>query len=106
MNILLLQMVLKGGKSSDGASKIEGGGNGKEERPIYYKEINEGKRISRFCLKPVESIQPRGEKKAESINVQVVKGKTTTFIHLDEDEAKKVSVQLDDGGVLDEFMQL
>ena len=31
-----------------------------------------------------------GEKRHESVNVQVVRGKTTTFIHLDDEEAKKV----------------
>ena len=60
------------------------------ELPIYYKESSEPKRASRFCIKPVQTVQPRGEKKSDSVNVQVVRGKTTTFIHLDEDEAKKV----------------
>ena len=31
-----------------------------------------------------------GEKRNDLVNVQVVRGKTTTFIHLDDEEAKKV----------------
>lgn len=76
---------------------------GQPDLPIYYKEIPEKRRVSRFCIKPVETYQPRGggtngnptngttiDKRGEVINVQVVRGKTNTFIHLDEDEAKKV----------------
>ncbi|TRY71101.1 hypothetical protein TCAL_15030 [Tigriopus californicus] len=78
-------------------------GGGQPDLPIYYKEIPEKRRVSRFCIKPVETYQPRGggtngnssngtatDKRGEAINVQVVRGKTNTFIHLDEDEAKKV----------------
>ena len=63
---------------------------------IYYKETSSTTKSARFCLKPV---QPGGggsrsskdtEKRSDGINVQVVKGKTSTFIHLEEDEAKKV----------------
>lgn len=60
------------------------------EVPIYFKEVTEAKRISRFCIKPVQTVAPRAEKKSDLINVQVVRGKTTTFIHLEEDEARKV----------------
>lgn len=60
------------------------------EPSIYYKEATESKKNARFCLKPVAIGDKRSEKRSDSINVQVVKGKTTTFIHLEEDEAKKV----------------
>ena len=58
--------------------------------PLYYRESSEPDRSSRFCLRPVHTIQPRGEKRADAINVQLVRGKTTTFVHLDEDEAARV----------------
>jgi hypothetical protein len=60
------------------------------EPSVYYKEVPGSTRSTRFCLKPIQTGGQRAEKKTDAINVQVVKGKTTTFIHLDEDEAKKV----------------
>ncbi len=39
--------------------------------PVYYKEESESARTSRFCLKPVRTVQPRGERKQDAINVQV-----------------------------------
>ena len=36
------------------------------------------------------SVYLLGEKRNDLVNVQVVRGKTTTFIHLDDEEAKKV----------------
>ena len=61
--------------------------------PIYYKETLEKGKSARFCLKPVNptsSSDKKAEKRPGDINIQVVKGKTTTFVHLEEDEAKKV----------------
>ena len=64
---------------------------GVSDPSIYYKESSVTSKSARFCLKAVHpSSDKRAEKRADAINVQVVKGKTTTFIHLDEDEAKKV----------------
>jgi len=65
------------------------------EPSIYYKESNFPAKSARFCLKPVYPGGQRAEKKSDGINVQVVKGKTTTFIHLEEDEAKKVQAHGD-----------
>ena len=65
------------------------------EPSIYYKETSNTTKSARFCLKPVlpgtgnNRPSKDGEKRSDSINVQVVKGKTSTFIHLEEDEAKK-----------------
>ena len=58
--------------------------------PVYYKEESEATRTTKFCLRPVRTLKPRAERRTEAINVQVVPGKTTTFIQLDEDEARKV----------------
>lgn len=63
---------------------------GANDPSVYYKETSEKTRSSRFCLKKVHTTAPRSEKQTDAINVQIGKGKTTTFIHLDEDEAKKV----------------
>ena len=60
------------------------------ELSIYYKETSEPRRLSRFCLKPVHTVQPRTEKRADAINVQVTKGKSSTVVQLEEDEANKV----------------
>lgn len=67
---------------------------------IYYKEVTTTNQSARFCLKsvvPTVSGVSKNDKKqsVDCINVQVVKGKTTTFIHLDEDEAKKVQTHGD-----------
>ena len=63
-----------------------------QETPLYYRETTEPRRSCRFCLKPVTTVAPRqAEKPPDRVAVQVVRGKTTTFIHLDEDEAKKVN---------------
>ena len=43
-----------------------------------------------FVLMWIQLIFILGEKRQEAVNVQVVRGKTTTFIHLDDEEAKKV----------------
>ncbi len=73
----------------------------KDEAAIYYKETSSPSRSAKFCLKPVNSVSgssqksASAEKRPEAVNVQVVKGKTTTFIHLDEDEAKKVQAHGD-----------
>ena len=67
----------------------------KDELPVYFKETSGNLRQAKFCLKPVHTQAPRTEKRADSINVQVVRGKTTTFIHLEEDEAKKVQQHAD-----------
>ena len=60
------------------------------ELSIYYKETSEPRRLSRFCLKPVHTVQPRTEKRADAVNVQVTKGKSSTVVQLEEDEANKV----------------
>ena len=60
------------------------------ELSIYYKETSEPRRLSRFCLKPVHTVQPRAEKRADAINVQVTKAKSSTVVQLEEDEANKV----------------
>ena len=61
------------------------------ELSIYYKETSEPRRLSRFCLKPVHTVQtPRTEKRADAVNVQVTKGKASTVVQLEEDEANKV----------------
>ena len=71
------------------------------DQAIYYKEASGVTKSARFCLKPVQPSDGSGnkrptsakidpEKRSDGINVQIVKGKTTTFIHLEEDEAKKV----------------
>ena len=68
----------------------------KEEVPVYYKETSSAAREVKFCLKPVQTLPPRSaDKSKDAVNVQVVKGKTTTFIHLDEEEAKKVQQHAD-----------
>ena len=69
---------------------------GVSDPSIYYKESSVTTKSARFCLKAVHpSSDKRAEKRPDAINVQVVKGKTTTFIHLDEDEAKKVQTHGD-----------
>ena len=60
------------------------------ELSIYYKETSEPRRQSRFCLKPVHTVQPRSEKRADAVNVQVTKAKSSTLVQLEEDEANKV----------------
>jgi hypothetical protein len=40
------------------------------ELSIYYKETSESRRLSRFCLKPINTVQPRSEKRPDAINVQ------------------------------------
>ena len=59
------------------------------EPSIYYKEASVNKKSARFCLKSLCIGDKRSERRPDAVNVQVVKGKTTTFIHLEEDEAKK-----------------
>ena len=60
-----------------------------EEQCVYYKETSSHAREVKFCLKQVQTLPPRSaDKSKDAINVQVVKGKTTTFIHLDEEEAR------------------
>jgi len=61
-----------------------------DELQIYYRESSEALRTSKFCLKPVQIVQARQERRAEAVNVHVARGKTTTFVQLDEDEAAKV----------------
>ncbi len=60
------------------------------EISVYYKETSESRRVSRFCLKPVQTVQPRSEKRSDAVNVLVSKGKAATAVQLDEDEANKV----------------
>ncbi len=45
--------------------------NSAPEPTIYYKEIASQNRESRFCLKHVQIVQPRTEKRADVVNVQV-----------------------------------
>ena len=64
-----------------------------EEQCVYYKETSSQAREVKFCLKQVQTLPPRSaDKSKDAINVQVVKGKTTTFIHLDEEEARYVFI--------------
>ena len=75
---------------------LAGGHSGPTVEPaIYYKETPISSKSARFCLKPVFPGGQRSEKRSDGINVQVVKGKTSTFIHLEEDEAKKVQAHGD-----------
>lgn len=46
--------------------------NSAPEPTIYYKEVSSQIRESKFCLKHVQTLQPRTEKRADAINVQVV----------------------------------
>ena len=41
------------------------------EPTIYFKEAAASVRETRFCLKQVQMVQPRSEKKLEAVNVQV-----------------------------------
>jgi hypothetical protein len=53
------------------------------EPTIYYKETASHVRESRFCLKQVQMVQPRTEKRPEAINVQVSSIETSfLFVYL------------------------
>ncbi len=58
--------------------------------PVYYKEESESARTSRFCLKPVRTLQPRGERKPDAINVQV----RTTYEYKQWHQQPRVGKQL------------
>ena len=93
-------MVLHNNSSSGGGPSAA-----QNDLPIYYKESTKSERKAKFCLKPVQTVAPKtstGEKKgsngqgtSDCVNVQLVRGKTTTFVNLDEDEARKVQAHGD-----------